>query len=69
MVFTIAPLSSDDLLQQPEMLIDEIEGCEVTDALIELGGILRSLNRKVRLQDLEALADGERVGPVVSRKV
>jgi len=29
------------------MLIDEIEGCEVTDALIELGGILENrLNRK-----------------------
>ena len=32
------PFGGDDLLQQPEMLVDEIEGREVTDALIELGG-------------------------------
>src|SRR2546428_11077513 len=54
----------DDLLQQPEMLIDEVEGCEVTDALIELGGVLEIAEQKSQAEDLETLADGERVGPV-----
>ena len=34
------PFGRDNLLQQPEMLVDEIEGDEVTDALIELSGVL-----------------------------
>ena len=54
----------DDLLQQPEMLVDEIESREITDAFIELGGILEIAEQESQAQDLEALADGERVGPV-----
>src|SRR6195256_230381 len=54
----------DNLLQQPEMLVDEIEGDEVTDALIELGGVLEITEQESQAQDLEALADGERFGPV-----
>src|SRR2546425_5857502 len=54
----------DNLLQQPEMLVDEVEGCEVTDALIEFGGILEIAEQESQAQDLEALADGERVSPV-----
>src|SRR5437763_2415193 len=34
------PLGRDNLLQQPEMLVDEIEGDEVADAVIEPGGVL-----------------------------
>src|ERR1700730_15413022 len=58
------PLRHDNLLQQPEMLVDEIEGDEVTDALIELGGVLEITEQESQTQDLEALADGERFGPV-----
>src|SRR5882672_5463161 len=58
------PFGRDNLLQQPEMLVDEVEGCEVTDALIEFGGILEIAEQESQAQDLEALADGERVGPV-----
>src|SRR5258705_8138601 len=59
-----APFGSNDLLQQPEMLIDEIEGDEVTDVLIERGGVLEVAEQERQAQDLDALADGERVGPV-----
>src|SRR5229473_7454448 len=59
-----APFGRDDLLQQPEMLVDEIEGDEVTDAVIELSGVLEITEQESQAQDLEALADGERVGPV-----
>src|SRR6266446_7210490 len=59
-----SPFGRDNLLQQPEMLVDEVEGCEVTDALIEFGGILEIAEQESQAQDLEALADGERVGPV-----
>ena len=58
------PFGGDDLLQQPEMLVDEIEGDEVADALIEFGGVLEIAEQERQAQDLEALADGERVGPV-----
>src|SRR6195256_3076380 len=58
------PFGRDNLLQQPEMLVDEIEGDEVTDALIELSGVLEIAEQESQAQDLEALADGERVGPV-----
>src|SRR6202040_1044792 len=58
------PLRHDNLLQQPEMLVDEIEGDEVTDALIERGGVLEITEQESQAQDLEALADGERFGPV-----
>src|SRR5580692_13153597 len=59
-----APFGRDNLLQQPEMLVDEIEGGEVTNALIELGGAPEITEQESQTQDLEALADGERVGPV-----
>src|ERR1700692_1289239 len=62
------PLRHDNLLQQPEMLVDEIEGDEVTDALIELGGVLEITEQESQTQDLEALADGERFGPVDGAK-
>src|ERR1700737_2242641 len=58
------PFGRDNLLQQPEMLVDEIEGDEVTDALIELSGVLEITEQESQTQDLEALADGERFGPV-----
>src|SRR6266436_8776883 len=58
------PFRRDYLLQQPEMFVDEIEGGEVTDALIELGGALEIAKQESQTQYLEALADGERVGPV-----
>src|SRR5258708_38749167 len=65
MVFTTAPpLGRDNLLQQPEMLVDEIEGDEVTDAFIELSGAPEITEQESQAQDLEALAAGERVGPV-----
>src|ERR1700724_528522 len=54
----------DNLLQQPEMLVDEIEGDEVADALIERGRVLEIAEQESQAQDLEALADGERFGPV-----
>src|SRR5882724_9479889 len=58
------PFGGDDLLQQPEMLVDEIEGDEITDAVIERSGVLEIAEQESQAQDLEALADGERVGPV-----
>src|SRR6266702_1290942 len=58
------PFGRDDLLQQPEMLVDEIEGDEVANALIEPGGVLEITEQESQAQDLEALADGERLGPV-----
>src|SRR6267142_3766221 len=58
------PFRRDNLLQQPEMLVDEIEGGEVTDALIKLGGAPEIAKQESQAQDLEALADGERVGAV-----
>src|SRR6478672_12978592 len=54
----------DNLLEQPEMLVDEIEGDEVTDAVIELGGVLEIAEQESQAQNLEALADGKRFGPV-----
>src|SRR5712672_2366420 len=58
------PFGGDNLLQQPEMLVDEIEGDDVTDAVIEFGGVLEIAEQESQAQDLEALADGERFGPV-----
>src|SRR5258705_12237998 len=58
------PFGGDNLLQQPEMLVDEIEGDEVTDALIERRGVLEIAEQESQAQDLEALADGERFGPI-----
>src|SRR5882757_9289733 len=58
------PFGRDNLLQQPEMLVDEIEGDEVTDALIERSGVLEITEQESQAQDLEALADGQRFGPV-----
>src|SRR5580700_242365 len=57
-------LRHDYLLQQPEMLVDEIKGDEVTDALIEFSGVLEITEQESQAQDLEALADGERFSPV-----
>src|SRR3954463_13844690 len=48
-----APFGSDNLLQQPEMLVDEIESREVTDALIEFGGILEIAEQESQAQNLE----------------
>src|SRR3954471_7559870 len=59
-----APFGCDDLLQQPEMLVDEIERGEVTDALIELRGAPEIAEQERQAEDLEPLADRERVGPV-----
>src|ERR1700737_1678757 len=58
------PFRRDNLLQQPEMLVDEIEGDEVTDAILERSGVLEITEQESQAQDLEALADGERIGPV-----
>src|SRR3954454_4294234 len=58
------PLGRDDLLQQPKMLIDEIERNEVADMLIELGGVLEIAEQESQAQNLEALADREGVGAV-----
>src|ERR1700726_1924867 len=58
------PFGRDNLLQQPEMLVDEIEGDEVADALIERSRVLEIAEQESQAQDLEALADGERFGPV-----
>src|SRR6202047_279843 len=58
------PFGRDNLLQQPEMLVDEIEGDQVTDALIERSGVLEITEQESQAQDLEALADGQRFGPV-----
>src|SRR6201998_3436647 len=59
-----SPFGRDNLLQQPEMLVDEIEGDEVTDALIERSGVLEIAEQEGQDQTLKALADGERFGPV-----
>src|ERR1700720_643156 len=59
-----ASFGRDDLLQQPEMLVDEIESDEVADAVIELGGILEIAEQERQAQNLEALADGERLGAI-----
>src|SRR6266852_8913950 len=59
-----AAFGRDNLLEQPEMLVDEIEGGEVTDALIELGRALEIAEQESQSQDLEALADGERVSAI-----
>src|SRR6516165_5468782 len=46
------------------MLVDEIEGDEVADPVIERGRAFEIAEQKSQAQDLEALADGECVGPV-----
>src|SRR2546430_3153827 len=58
------PFGRDNLLQQPEMLVDEIEGDEVADAVIEPGGVLEITEQESQAQDLEALADGKRLRAV-----
>src|SRR6202040_645327 len=57
------PFGGDDLLKQPEMLVDEIEGDEVANTFIKLGRAFEIAEQESKAQDLEALADGERVGP------
>src|SRR5262249_59462795 len=46
------------------MLVDEIEGDEVADPVIERGRAFEIAEQNSQAQDLEALADGECVGPV-----
>src|SRR6516165_3769479 len=46
------------------MLVDEIEGDEVADPVIERGRAFEIAEQKSQAQDLEALAVGERVGSV-----
>src|SRR6202022_1682583 len=57
------PFGRDNLLEQPEMLVDEIEGDEVTDALIEPSGVLEITEQESQAKDFEALAVGGRGGP------
>src|SRR6185312_11263009 len=49
------PFGRDNLLQQAEMLVDEIEGGEVADALIELGGAPEIAEQERQAQYLEVL--------------
>src|SRR6516162_3211789 len=58
------PFGRNDLLEQPEMLVDEIEGDEVADMLVELGRALEVREQEGQAEDLEALADRERVSAV-----
>jgi hypothetical protein len=53
-----------DLLKQPEMLSDEIEGNEITDPGIKFGRAFEVAEQESKAQDLETLADGERIGPI-----
>src|SRR6266480_149507 len=59
-----SPFGDDNLLQKPEMLVDEIEGDEVTNALIELCRALEITKQESQAQDLETLADGKCFGAV-----
>src|SRR5438045_8784920 len=59
-----APFRDDNLLQQPEMLVHEIEGDKVTDALVELRRVLEITKQESQAQDLEALTDRKCFGPV-----
>src|SRR5438552_10567611 len=58
------PFGGDDLLKQSEMFVDEIEGDKVADTFIKLGRAFEIAEQESKTQDFEALADGERVGPV-----
>src|ERR1700756_1894948 len=55
---------SDDLLEQPEMLVYEIEGDEVADTIIKLGRASEVAEQESEAQDFQALANGQGVGPV-----
>jgi hypothetical protein len=46
-----APFGGNDLLQKPKMFVDEIEGDEVADMLIELGGVLEIAEQEGQAQD------------------
>src|SRR5215467_15208943 len=59
-----APFGCDNLLKQPEMLVDEIERDEIADAVIEPGRVPEIAEQERQAQDLEPLANGKRVGPV-----
>src|SRR5256885_15449705 len=48
------PFGRDDLLHQPKVLIDEIEGCKIADALVERSGVLEIAEQERQAQDLEA---------------
>src|SRR5262245_33709122 len=54
----------NDLLKQPEVLADEIEGDEVADPRIKLGRAFEVTEQESKAQNLQALTDGERIGPV-----
>src|SRR5437588_12720537 len=49
------PFGRDNLLQQPEMLVDEIEGDEVADAVIEPGGVLEITDKESQGKTAEEL--------------
>src|SRR5258708_19575494 len=49
------PFGRDDLLQQPEMLVDEIEGDEITDAVIDRLGVLEIPEQQTQAHDLTPL--------------
>ena len=53
-----------DLLKHPEMLSDEIESNEITDPGIKFGRAFEVAEQESKAQDLETLADGERIGPI-----
>ena len=57
-------LLGDDFVQHVEMRADEIIGGEITDALVELGRALEVGEQECQRQDLQALVDFERIGPV-----
>jgi hypothetical protein len=46
------------------MLSDEIEGNEITDPGIKFGRAFEVAEQESKAQDLETLADGERIGPI-----
>src|SRR5215831_8330164 len=58
------PFGRDNLLEQPEMLIDEIERDEVANTFIKLGRASEVAEQESEAQDLQALANSQGVGPV-----
>src|ERR1700720_3698382 len=52
------PFGSDDLLEQPEMLVYEIEGDEIADTFIKLGRAFEIAEQESKAQDLQALSNG-----------
>ena len=65
MVLTTAPsFGGDDLVQDPEMLLHQIEGDQIAHAIIEFRRALEVAEQESQADDLETLVDGERVRPV-----